>query len=55
MPHLRTTILLLATLQILPAADWKDKPFPDWSDSAVLRLVADSPWAKSKTVRINWT
>jgi hypothetical protein len=55
MPHLCTTVLVLATLQILPAADWKDKPFPNWSDDAIVHLVADSPWAKPKTIRINWT
>jgi hypothetical protein len=38
-----------------PGGDWKDKPFPDWSDEDVLRLVTDSPWAKAKTVNIYWT
>ena len=45
--------LLLAAVPATPA-DWKDKPFPDWSDSDVVRMVTDSPWAKEKSVRLKW-
>jgi len=48
---------LLPILCALPllAADWKDKPFPDWSEDTVIRVVTDSPWAKAKSVRFRWT
>lgn len=36
------------------AADWDSKPFPNWSDSAVLRLLTDSPWANPRTVKFEW-
>lgn len=35
-------------------ADWKDKPFPNWSEDTVLRLLTDSPWARPRTVRFTW-
>jgi hypothetical protein len=28
--------------------------FPNWDDHAVLRMLTDSPWAKPRTVRIEW-
>jgi hypothetical protein len=34
--------------------DWKDQSFPNWDDDAVMRLLTDSPWAKPRTVRIEW-
>lgn len=36
------------------SADWNSKPFPDWSDSTVLRLLTDSPWARPRTVKLEW-
>lgn len=44
----------LAAVLTLVGADWKSRPFPDWSQDTVLRLVTDSPWAKAKTVRLTW-
>lgn len=35
-------------------ADWKDKPFLEWSDDDVVRMVSDSAWAKPKSVRLRW-
>lgn len=35
-------------------ADWKDQPFPNWNDDAVMRILTDSPWAKPRSVRIEW-
>lgn len=48
---------LLPLFLVLPlsAADWKDKPFPEWTEDTVIRVVTDSPWAKAKSVRIRWT
>ncbi len=45
-------MLLLAAFAT--AADWKDKPFPNWSDDDVVQMVTDSPWAKQKSVRLKW-
>lgn len=36
------------------SADWKTQSFPNWDEEAVLRLVTDSPWAKQRTVRMEW-
>lgn len=49
-------LFLIALLLAVPAMpeDWKDKPFPNWSDDDVARMVTDSPWAKAKSVRLKW-
>jgi hypothetical protein len=49
-------LVLIALLLAAPGvpADWKDKPFPNWSDDDVVRMVTDSPWAKAKSVRLRW-
>lgn len=49
-------LFLIALLLAVPAipADWKGKPFPDWTDDDVVRMVTDSPWAKQKSVRLKW-
>lgn len=36
------------------AADWNNPPFPKWSDSTVARVVTGSPWAKRKSVPLEW-
>src|SRR5262245_12158713 len=47
---------LLAGLSgsLLGAADWKNASFPNWSEDTVLRLLVDSPWANSRTVKMTW-
>ncbi|MGJ5816676.1 hypothetical protein [Paludibaculum fermentans] len=45
---------VLATAAVASGADWKDKPFPNWNDDAVVRLVSDSPWAHVKSVNLMW-
>ncbi|HEY3443002.1 MAG TPA: hypothetical protein VGK29_19740 [Paludibaculum sp.] len=49
-------LLLMTMLLAVPAApaDWKDKPFPGWTDEDVVHMVTDSPWAKQKSVRLKW-
>lgn len=43
----RTTLILLAGAAALSAGDpWKEKPYTQWSDKEVQRVVTDSPWAK---------
>lgn len=36
------------------AADWDRKPFPNWSDQDVLRLLTNSPWCRPRSVDIQW-
>lgn len=36
------------------AADWSSKPFPNWKEDTVLRLLTDSPWANARTVKLEW-
>jgi len=36
------------------AADWKEGSFPQWPEGKVLKLLTDSPWAKPRTVRLQW-
>lgn len=38
----------------LTAADWDRKPFPDWSDNEVLRLLTNSPWTRARSVDFQW-
>ncbi|MGC4051716.1 MAG: hypothetical protein QM757_20400 [Paludibaculum sp.] len=45
---------LLCAAVLALGADWKDKPFPNWNDDAVVRLVTDSPWAHVKSVNLMW-
>ncbi|MFN7926142.1 MAG: hypothetical protein U0Q16_38950 [Bryobacteraceae bacterium] len=46
-------LLGLAALTCL-GAGWNGKAFPDWNDDAVMRMLVDSPWAHTRTVRILW-
>ena len=50
----RRTLLAGLSGSVLGAADWKSASFPNWSDDAVLRLLVDSPWAHTRTVKIAW-
>lgn len=48
-------IVLIALLAgVVSAAEWDSKPFPNWSDKLVIRLVTDSPWAKGIDVPLTW-
>ncbi len=33
---------------------WKDKPYTDWNEKDVRRILSDSPWAKTIGVRAEW-
>ncbi len=35
-------------------ADWKEGEFPQWPENRVLKLLTDSPWAKPRTVPLQW-
>lgn len=56
--HLRFLPGLLAIASLVAVAsdnDWKTKPFPNWNQPSVLRLVTDSPWAHPRRVKLVWT
>jgi hypothetical protein len=36
------------------ASSWLKNPFPEWSRDDVLRLLTDSPWAKSETLTFDF-
>ncbi len=52
LPQMVCTAILAAAL--CSGADGKGQPFPNWTDEEVLKIVADSPWAKEKSVRLIW-
>lgn len=49
----RWTILLLFVL-LAPAGELDSRPYTQWDDKTVLRVLTDSPWAKPQTVSLNW-
>ena len=48
-------LLFIPLSLLVPGTDWKDSPFPNWSEDSVLRLLTDSPWAKPKSIHFTWT
>jgi hypothetical protein len=49
------TLFLGATLAAsLIAGEWDKKPFPNWDRQQVLRILVDSPWAKSTREEFNF-
>ncbi len=47
----RAFLATLAAAPLSQAAFWSNKPFPEWSDEQIDKMLTDSPWAKSMTVR----
>lgn len=43
---------MLAGVPALNGAFWDDKQFEDWSEKEILKLLTDSPWARSMTIRL---
>jgi hypothetical protein len=49
------TLLLAATLAAgLLAGEWDKKSFPDWDEQQILRVLVDSPWARSARQEFNF-
>ncbi len=47
----KLSLLLLAAASLLTAADfWLAKPYTEWSDKELQKLMTDSPWAKTVTI-----
>lgn len=34
---------------------WKDKPYAQWDDKDIQKVISSSPWARSVTVAAGWT
>jgi hypothetical protein len=47
---LPATVFALTTFGLMAADVWTSKPFPEWSDKDVQKLMTDSPWAKTALV-----
>jgi hypothetical protein len=49
----KVTLLLFAVTLALWAADvWQSKPFTDWSEKDLQKIMTDSPWAKKVSVTL---
>jgi len=48
-------VMVVMAAGMWAAANWKQAPFPNWSEDVVLELLTDSPWAKPRTVPIAWS
>jgi hypothetical protein len=49
----KATLLLFPAALTLWAADvWQAKPFTDWNDKDLLKIMTDSPWAKKVSVAL---
>lgn len=50
----RAVFVLAMAGVALSGADWKEGGFPQWPENKVLKLLTDSPWAKPRTVHLQW-
>ena len=46
-------LLVLAALSLMAANVWQ-KPFMEWSDKDIAKILGDSPWVKSASVTMNF-
>jgi hypothetical protein len=52
-PMLGGILVLLAvgsTITVLAKDFWEDKPFTEWSEPEAVKLLSESPWARTQTV-----
>jgi hypothetical protein len=42
--------LLVAAFSLFAADSWQSKPFTEWSDKDVQKILTNSPWARSVTI-----
>lgn len=52
---LKTAILLMfpAALALWAAEVWQSKPYTDWTDKDIQKIMSDSPWAKKVSVALS--
>jgi hypothetical protein len=54
-PILVSSAVLIAAALVFAGGDpWKSKPYQQWDDKDVQRILQDSPWAKVVQVDANW-
>jgi hypothetical protein len=46
---------LLAGVALIAADFWEERPFTEWSDKDVEKMLTDSPWALSARLQIAGT
>ena len=46
--------MLLLTTSLYAGDPWKDKPYKQWEEKDVRRVLTDSPWAKEVRVDATW-
>jgi len=51
--HLVTVVPFVAGVALFAADVWVAKPFTEWSDKDVQKIMMDSPWAKKVSVSID--
>src|ERR1700732_2921319 len=49
-----SAVLLAAALVFAGGDPWKSKPYQQWDDKDVKRILEDSPWAKVVQVDVTW-
>jgi hypothetical protein len=49
-----SAVLIVAALVFAGGDPWKAKPYQQWDDKDVKKILEDSPWAKIVQVDINW-
>jgi hypothetical protein len=49
-----SAVLIAAALLFAGGDPWKSKPYQQWDDKDVQRILQDSPWAKAVQVDANW-
>ncbi|MCC6539656.1 MAG: hypothetical protein IT162_19055 [Bryobacterales bacterium] len=53
-PTRRQFFAAAISTRMLTAADFKPRPFPDWDEDTVMRVLVDSPWARVRKVKFSW-
>src|SRR5579862_4152677 len=51
---LAVTFLSVAALAWAGDTPWKDKPYDQWDQKDVTKILSDSPWAKTLRVDATW-
>lgn len=49
-----SALLIVAALVFAGGDPWKAKPYQQWDDKDVKKILEDSPWAKVIQVDVNW-
>jgi len=48
-------LLIFASLALASDPPWKGKPYQQWDDKDIQRVLTDSPWARKSTMTRTWT